>query len=75
MKVLGKDKQGSICVGGSLARGVLSSGQETFETFIAQTGARRNLLLHLSLANAELLVSQIIQPVQWQLAYKTRRAR
>lgn len=47
MKVFGKDKQGSIYVGGSLAKGVLCSGQETFETFIAQTSARRNLLLQL----------------------------
>lgn len=57
MKVFGKDKEGPICVGGSLARGVLASGQETFETFIAQTNARRNLSLPLCLANDEPLVS------------------
>lgn len=59
---------------GSLARRALSSGQETFETFIVQINARRNLLLHLCLANDD-LVSQITQPASWQLAYKTHKAR
>lgn len=75
MKIFGKDKEGSICVGGSLARGVLCSRQEIFETFIAQINARRNLLLYLCLANDEPLVSQIIQPASWQLAYKTHKSR
>lgn len=74
MKMFGKDDQVSICVGSSLEWDTVSNGQEICDNFIAQTNARRNLLLLICLANDEPLMPQIAKPASWQLTSKTCKA-